>query len=451
MVLKLTVDKCREYIKQKLFSPCFQNQVQSSTGLVGVELESIPLLKLNPSAEFQIPPFLNDEFSVANSLARMSEENGGRVLYRTGNHEKDHSHLDSVIFPNGSMFQFEPGGQTEITTKPCSSIAELKRDLAYCQTILDQLTKKDNIHFLQCGINQWFSAEEIGLQNTSDRYLSMARYFDKLGPYGKQMMLQTCSMHINIDLGEDLEIRSKRIMLSNLLVPFSSAIFSNSRMLCSNGDIFKSYRKHIWNQLDPSRTGVLYASSGTHLMDIDEMVDIYMEFALNAPVIITEAEYEKGLSYSIPFRDWLSNSSGNTIPEMSDFENHLSMLFPEIRLHGYIEIRNLDVPPRKWQLIPVMFYAGLLYHTHSLEKGLELLLPFTSSMNRLESESPFGLESDEIFETSIELMKMAIDAYDALPGSFTENTGVLGLRHYMEEYLGQRKSFADDEGMEYSF
>ena len=60
-------------------------------------------------------------------------------------------------------------------------------------------------------------------------------------------------------------------------------------------------------------------------------------------------------------------------PTLKDWENHLSTIFPEIRLKKFIEMRGADGGP--WKIICALsaLWVGLLYDSQSQEAALDLI------------------------------------------------------------------------------
>ena len=63
---------------------------------------------------------------------------------------------------------------------------------------------------------------------------------------------------------------------------------------------------------------------------------------------------------------------------MSDWANHLSTLFPDVRLKRYIEMRGADSgQPDMLKALPA-FWVGLLYDETALTAALDLVRPWTA-------------------------------------------------------------------------
>ena len=179
-------------------------------------------------------------------------------------------------------------------------------------------------------------------------------------------------------------------------------------------------------------------------MDKVGLIDVYLEFALKAPLIYIDELGDCELPDYFTLEYWMANPIQGIKPDSSHLANHFSLLFPEVRLKGYLEIRSVDAPPVKWQWVPVMFYTGLLYSNTSLEQVLELLLPFSSCINEFHRKATYGLLSDEIFDISKKLMTLAIDGFSGLTDDFKKEQHVSELIRFFDKYTNQRRTFADD-------
>ncbi|MCU0381504.1 MAG: hypothetical protein MUE58_09985, partial [Chitinophagaceae bacterium] len=151
---------------------------------------------------------------------------------------------------------------------------------------------------------------------------------------------------------------------------------------------------------------------------------------------------DKTLPPSCTMAYWLDHPIEGISPALHHLENHFSLLFPEVRLKGYLELRTVDAPPVKWQMAPVLFYAGLLYGDQTLDKTLELLSPYAADINRLYKEARFGLDSDLLFDLSLRLVKMSMDGLSGLTAGFAGEQYVEQLQSFVENFTVKRKSFA---------
>lgn len=77
--------------------------------------------------------------------------------------------------------------------------------------------------------------------------------------------------------------------------------------------------------------------------------------------------YENGTYHDVSglsFRDLLAGKLPGfegRLPTISDWENHLSTIFPEVRLKRFLEMRGADGGPQPMVCALAAFWVGLLY------------------------------------------------------------------------------------------
>jgi len=424
----MTREGCRRHIKEHLFSlaPSAQSlSTSSSPCSLGIEQEAFPYW-VDPSDGRPRPvSFQGGDGSLAPALVRASTAERGEARYGSAGCGvlSASELLDAITFPEGDRFTFEPGAQVEMVTAPCRGLDEVAGRLGRMQDVLHVVTEQSGIHFAQVGAQPWFDSEEVGLQVPKPRFLAMDEYFEAIGPFGRRMMRQTCSVQVNFDLGCDPERFVRRFVAASLLAPFATAIFANSPVFAGKARKQRSYRSFLWRRLDPARTGIPFpkrVSRGLRPEDlrVADLVDAYTDFALRAPVIRMENGGEP-------------------------WANHLSTLFPELRPRGHVEVRSLDALPVEWQLVPAAFYCGLLFSEPHLEQALDRLLPCVPNMDDLLEKAAWGLQSDELFSTAEHLMELAIEGFSSLPDDFKGNGHHETLVRFHGCFTARRRSPAD--------
>jgi len=438
MTKKLSLENCLDFLAQELFNPKIPKGEALKKDLIGVELEAFPIRFLDFEKTKATPvPLIGDKFSLQKALDKASVTEGGKIDLH------ENKNPSPIRFPNGSSFQYEPGGQIEIATRPCKSLPELVNQLQLQQDLLDQITKENEVDFAQIGTNPWFDSAQIGLQLDKPRYRALQKYFDSISPSGIKMMRQTCSLHVNLDLGSTEITQVRRIMAANLLSPFATAIFANSGILEQKKTTRKSHRSYLWQQLDPKRSGIQIPKSMSDLPSKAELIDCYLDFVINAPIIHIKTLGDRVFPEKFTFEYWLKNPIEGISPSLSDLENHLSLLYPEVRPKGFLEIRTADALPRKWQLVPAIFYVGILYSERSLEKSLELLLPFRKEIDSLWRQASLGFESDQLSNLSKKLMELAMDGLAGLSEEFVGIESQNNLIGFYEKFTLSGMTMAD--------
>ena len=440
---KLNPNRVRKYIESALFGIAKHNNERDKYN-IGVELEVFPLIN-NSKNKIESVNLYKGKNALFIPLKKVSEKYGGTVTSKNPKVDKHKNALeiDTIQFPNQSSLFFEPGGQVEISTKPCQSLKGLENQLQFIQNILKEVSSETGISFIQSGINN-VNINQLTNQLQKPRYIALEEYLNAIGPFGRQMMLKTCSMHINMEMGMDKTTKLKRIIATNLLVPFTTAIFANSPSVDNNLKPLKAYRSHIWQNLDATRTGILPLTKALKSMSLDDLIDAYYNFVINAPLIYIQDFGRKVFSKKITLGYWMSHQIKGIWPNESHLRNHLSLLFPEVRIKGYLEIRSIDSPPLKWQMIPLCFYSGLLYSPSHLDKVINLLKPLYINYNKIHKQACYGLESEEIYQVSKQLMKIAIEGFSTLPNHFKNEKYTNDLQLFNAQYLDKRKTFADN-------
>jgi glutamate--cysteine ligase len=101
------------------------------------------------------------------------------------------------------------------------------------------------------------------------------------------------------------------------------------------------------------------------------------------------------------------------LPTISDWANHMSTTFPEVRLKRYLEMRGADSGPLPSLLALPALWVGLLYDDVSLDAAWDIAKGWTAEeRQKLRDEVPrLGLAASiagrTVFEIAGELLKLA--------------------------------------------
>jgi len=197
----------------------------------------------------------------------------------------------------------------------------------------------------------------------------------KVGTLGLDMMYRTCTVQTNLDFSSEADM-VKKLRVSLALQPIATALFANSPFTEGKPNGFLSFRSEIWRDTDNDRAGMLpwVFESG---MGFERWVD----YALDVPMYFIKRGDEYIDVAGRSFRDFLSGklrvvSDGRVV--ISDWANHLSSIFPEVRLKRYLEMRGADAGP--WRRLPALpaYWAGLLYDDISLDAAWDLVKDWTA-------------------------------------------------------------------------
>jgi glutamate--cysteine ligase len=273
---------------------------------------------------------------------------------------------------DGSV-SLEPAGQFELSGAPLENLhqtcAETGRHLKQVKDIGDRL----GLGFLGLGLWPDKRRDDLPVM-PKGRYGIMLNHMPRVGTMGLDMMLRTCTIQTNLDYSSEADM-VKKFRVSLALQPLATALFANSPFLEGKPNGYLSYRSHIWTDTDKARTGMLpfvFDAGFGYERYADYMLDVPMYFVFRNGGYIDAA----GLS----FRDFLKGQLAvlpGEKPTVSDWSDHLSTAFPEVRLKSFLEMRGADGGP--WNTICALpaFWVGLLYDQTALDAAYDLVKDWT--------------------------------------------------------------------------
>ena len=190
------------------------------------------------------------------------------------------------------------------------------------------------------------------------RYKIMTNYMPKVGQYGLDMMYRTCTVQTNLDFSSEADM-VKKLRVSVALQPIATALFANSPFTEGKPNGFLSFRSEIWRDTDNARSGMIpwaFEDGMGFERWVDYALDVPMYFVKRGDAYIDVS----GSSFRA-FFDGKNPAFPGERPTLSDWANHLSTIFPEVRLKRYLEMRGADGVP--WGRLPALpaFWVGLLY------------------------------------------------------------------------------------------
>jgi len=269
----------------------------------------------------------------------------------------------------GCNITLEPGGQVELSGRPVQSLhetcQEVNEHLRQVRQVGDQL----GIGMIGLGFQpKWRFAETPWMPKA--RYRIMRDYMPKRGTLGLDMMARTCTVQVNLDFSDEADMVQKmRVGLA--LQPLATAIFASSPFTDGQPNGFQSYRSHIWTDTDPDRCGDL-----PFVFEDGFGFERYVDYALDVPMYFVYRNQGYIDASGQSFRDFLDGRlpalPGET-PLITDWADHLTTLFPEVRLKRFLEMRGADGGPwRRLCALPAL-WVGLLYDRVALDQASQLI------------------------------------------------------------------------------
>jgi glutamate--cysteine ligase len=338
-----------------------------SDWLIGTEHEKFPFYK----ATHGPVPYDGDK-GIRALLEGMKNKYGWEGVY-------EGEHLIALTNPQGlDNISLEPGGQFELSGAPLSTVnetlAELNEHLLQAKTIADQL----GIGFLGLGGSPVWTRAETPIM-PKGRYKIMAPYMDKVGTMGRDMMFRTCTVQVNLDYADEADM-VKKLRTSIALQPLATALFANSPFLEGKPNGYQSFRSHVWTDTDNARAGMT-----PFVFDEDMSIERYVDYALDVPMYFAMRDGKYLNTAGESFRKFLEGKLPQLPgekPTMKDWADHLTTIFPEVRVKKYLEMRGADSGLiDKLAALPA-FWVGLLYDQDALDAAYDLIIGSTSKQRQ---------------------------------------------------------------------
>ena len=318
-------------------------------------------------------------------------------------------HIIGLKDGEGGSVTLEPGGQLELSGAPLVNLhqtcAETGRHLKHMRAVTTAL----GLGMLGIGYQPKWGRDDIPWM-PKGRYKIMRDYMPKVGRFGLDMMLRSCTVQVNLDYANEVDMRRK-FRTSLALQPVATALFANSPFSDGKPSGLLSTRADAWTDTDNARCGVpacVFDSTFGYEQWIDYILDVPMYFLHRGEDYIDVA----GQS----FRDYLASRLAGfegMPPNMADFEDHMTTAFPEVRLKQFIEMRGADSGP--WANICALpaLWVGILYDDEALAEAEALSAHITADdvMNARLSVATNGLNGQlagaDVYHLAARLLEIA--------------------------------------------
>jgi ergothioneine biosynthesis glutamate--cysteine ligase EgtA len=354
------------------------------------------------------------------------------------------------VLPSGAPLTTEPGGQLELSSLPADSLADCVRatagDLAALRTAADAA----GLELAGFGLDPLRPPRRV---LEMPRYAAMEAFFDRAGPWGRQMMCTTASIQVCLDAGDDSDGPDgyrRRWRLVHAIGPVLVAAFANSPLRGGRPTGWLSSRQQVWARMDPSRTR-------PPRVDQDPR-EAWARYALDAQLMCVRSEGSADWSAptGLTLRDWIRGVAADRMrrPTVDDLEYHLSTLFPPVRPHGHFELRMIDAQPGDGWIVPLAVASALLGDERAGDAAMaavERLWAGHGAAGEWSAGQPggnpwpraarLGPGDPAIAEASRECFAAARSALDrmAVPAPITA-----AVDDFIEHYVGRNRCPADD-------
>ncbi len=363
---------------------------------MGTEHEKFPFLK-----DTLRPVPYEGVRSIKALLEGMRDRFGWNGVYEGG-------HIIALADPHSmANISLEPGGQFELSGAPLNTVndtcGEITEHLRQVKIIGDEL----GIGFLGLGASPLWTRAETPVM-PKGRYKIMAPYMDKVGTMGRDMMFRTCTVQVNLDYADEADM-VKKLRVSLALQPLATALYANSPFLEGKPNGFLSFRSHVWTDTDNARAGML-----PFVFEDGFGFEHYVDYALDVPMYFTMRDGNFINTTGESFRKFLDGKLPQLPgekPTMKDWADHLTTIFPEVRLKRYLEMRGSDVGLGNKLCSMPAFWGGLLYDQSALDAAWDLVKASTAEQRQTlrDSVPKLGLKAEFMGHTLQTLGKQVLE------------------------------------------
>ncbi|HEX6521655.1 MAG TPA: ergothioneine biosynthesis glutamate--cysteine ligase EgtA [Streptosporangiaceae bacterium] len=345
---------------------------------------------------------------------------------------------------NKALITMEPGGQVELSSAPAKTLSELVdvtlRDLA---ALRDAMARAD---LELCG----YGLDPLRLPTRMlnlPRYAAMEEFFDRDGPWGRQMMCGTASVQVCVDAGDDGDGRSgyrSRWRLLHMIGPVLVAAFANSPLRAGRPSGWRSARQQVWANLDPGRTRPPEANGDPRAA--------WAAYAMNAEVMCVRdpGSADWTAPPGLTFRDWVRGASrekkrrDQRPPTVEDLDYHLSTLFPPVRPRGHLELRMIDAQPGDGWIVPTAVVTALADDDIAADEAMNAAEPVWEAR-----EGDPWLRAARCGPADPRLSQASKRCFEAAMGALTRAGAPTAIQQavadFTERYVLQDRCPADDQ------
>ncbi len=340
------------------------------------------------------------------------------------------SNIIGLIAENKSSISLEPGGQLELSGAPLKNLHMTCDETGIHLNQLRKVLKKLNLGMAGFGFHPLSSREDFHFM-PKGRYKIMREWMPKVGDMGLDMMLRTCTIQVNLDYSDEIDM-VRKFKTATTLQPIITALFCNSPFYEGRPSGFLSMRTEVWRNTDNARSGIPVC-----LFEEDFGYEKWVDYLLSVPMYFVHRDgkyYDvAGSSFQSFLNGKLKNFEGQR-PTVKDWEDHMSVVFTDVRLKGFLEMRGADGGP--WDRICALpaVWVGLLYDKEALEAAEKIAKHITLSeiIEATEACSKIGLKANigkfkvqELAKELLVISKKGLQKRNQLDSSGQDETGFL--------------------------
>ncbi len=328
----------------------------SSRFLIGAESEKFGVHRVTGA-----PLMYDGEFSACRVLGSLCAEHGWTPIVES----PDGPVLGAKR--GGASVTLEPGAQLELSGDALMDLHQIQAEALMHLREIAPISNELDIAWLATGFHPTARLSELPWV-PKQRYPIMRDYLPTKGKAGLDMMQRTATTQGNFDW-KDEQDAMKKLVVALKLSPLMQAWFSNAPFLEGRIDGPLSHRGIVWQNMDPSRSGLIRALwSGDPVS-----YGTYIDWALDAGMFLFRRGTRLVKNTGQTFREFMRHGFDGHTASLDDFRLHLTTLFPEVRLKNTIEVRSVDALPPPMAMAALSVWTGILYDQVALDGAFELL------------------------------------------------------------------------------
>ena len=318
-----------------------------------------------------------------------------------------------ALFKDGASITLEPGGQLELSGAPLKTIHETCQEVGEHLSLMRSVCATRGVGFIGIGFHPTATWDEMP-EVPKSRYQIMRKFMPTVGARGLDMMKRTCTVQANFDYESEADMVST-MQTALAISPVVTAIFANGPFKEGKPTGFISERASVWADTDPARAGFPQL-----ILDDDFGYERYLDYVLDVPMYFIRRDGHH-LDYAgASFRKFMDEGIDGHRANMSDFADHLTTVFPEVRLKTYLEVRGADCGP--WSRICALpaLWKGILYDHRARDAARALFADVTGpelrALHRQVAEFGFRAKfrGDDVLDYAQKLYEISAAGLDRL-------------------------------------
>jgi glutamate--cysteine ligase len=344
-----------------LYAVFYQSEKAKRDWSVGIEVEKFGVYQDGSAIEFDEVRRVFDALITRYGWQADSEVDGGPVI---------------ALHRDRSSLTLEPAAQLELSGAPHRSVHQIAEEYATHLRELHEVSEASGVTWLGVGFHPFATRDDLPWVPKL-RYRIMREYLPTRGAMALDMMQRTCTVQANLDYGSEQDAMLK-LRCALRIQPIVTAMFANSPFVEGRVTGVRTYRGHVWLDMDPDRCGLLpfaWSDNATY--------DDYVQWALDVPMFLIKRGGKAISNTEQTFRQFMTDGRDGHRATLDDWDTHLRTLFPEVRLKNTIECRGADSQSGELNLALPALWKGLLYD----EASLWALDSLTASLRHEEVEA----------------------------------------------------------------